>query len=129
MKALKIFRSLLLGLAVLAASSALAADKGSLTVFHPATVGGQQLQPGSYKLQWEGNGPDIQLSILKGKSVVVTTPARIVTRDRPAPDNATATKSNADGSLTISQIQLHGKKFALDLGGEPAQTASAGDKK
>ena len=116
MKALNIFKSLLLGLTVLAASSALAADKGSLTVFDSVTVGGQQLRPGSYKLQWEGNGPDVQLSILKGKSVMVTTPARLVERERPATNDATVTKTAANGGLTIDQIQFQGKKYALDLG-------------
>ncbi len=116
MKALNIFKSLLLGLAVLAASSALAADKGSLTVFDPVTVGGQQLRPGSYKLQWEGSGPDVQLNVLKGNSVVLTTPAHMVERQRPAENDATVTEKNADGKLTIAEIQLHGKKYALDLG-------------
>ena len=116
MKALNVFKSLLLGFAVLAASSALAADKGSLTVFDPVTVGSQQLQPGSYKLQWEGKGPDVQLNILKGKSVVVTTPARLVERERPATNDATVTKTAANGGLTIDQIQFQGKKYALDLG-------------
>jgi hypothetical protein len=32
--------------------------------------GGKQLKAGNYSVQWDGNGPNVQLNILRGKSVV-----------------------------------------------------------
>jgi hypothetical protein len=128
MTALKISKNLLLGMALFAATSALAAEKVSINVLDPVTVAGQHLRPGSYKLQWDGNGPDVQLTILKDNSVVATMPAHLVDRDRPTAADAVVTRSAADGSRTISEIQLHGRKYALDLG-EPEQTAATSDRK
>ena len=52
---MKTSKSLFLGLALLLATSAFAANKGSLTVQEPMTVNGTQLKPGDYKVQWDGN--------------------------------------------------------------------------
>jgi hypothetical protein len=48
------FKSIFLAVTVLAAGSALAANKGSLELQHPTTIAGKQLAMGSYTVQWEG---------------------------------------------------------------------------
>ena len=60
-------KSFFLGLALLLATSAFAANKGSLSVQEPVTINGTQLKPGDYKVQWDGNGPSVELSITQGK--------------------------------------------------------------
>jgi len=119
------FKGLLLGLAVLMATSAFAANKGSLQVSDAVTVSGTQLAPGDYKVTWEGNGPNVDLKISKGKDVVATVPAHMVDLNRPAYDNAAVVNNNSDGTRSISEIRLAGKKFAFAIGGESAKVQNS----
>jgi len=119
-------KGLLLGLALLLATSAFAANKGSLQVSDPVTVSGKSLAAGEYTVKWEGNGPNVELNILQGKKVVATIPARLIDLDRSAPGNTSVVKRNEDGSKTLSEIRFAGKKYALALGDESAK-ADTGD--
>lgn len=121
MKIQSISKSLLLGLALLLATGAFAAvNKGSLQLSNPVTVSGTQLSAGEYSVKWDGNGPSVELSILKGNKVVATTPARLVDlSQKQSVDNAVV-KSNADGTRSLAEIRFSGKKFALAIGSETA---------
>ncbi len=118
-------KGLLLGLALLLAASAWASNKGSIEITDNVSVGGQQLKAGDYSLRWEGNGANVELSILKGNKVVATTPAHLMDVTQSAGRDMVLTKTNADGSKSLSQIQLAGKRFAIEIGQE---SASGGDK-
>ena len=126
MKLSKVSKGLLLGLALLLATSAFAANKGSLQVSDPVTVSGKSLAAGEYTVKWEGNGPNVELNILRGKNVVATIPARLIDLDRSASGNTSVVKRNDDGSRSLSEIRFAGKKYALALGNESAK-ADAGD--
>ena len=78
MKVAKMFKGLLLGLALLLATSVFAANKGSMQVTDPITVNGTQLSAGNYTVKWDGDGPNVELNIMRGKNVVATVPARMV---------------------------------------------------
>jgi hypothetical protein len=119
-------KGLLLGLALLLATSAFAANKGSLMVSDPVTVSGKSLAAGEYTVKWEGNGPNVELNFLHGNKVVATTSARLIDLDRSAYSNASVVKRNGDGSKTLSEIRFAGKKYALALGDESAK-ADSGD--
>ena len=67
-----------MGLALLLASSAFAATKAELNLRNPTTVNGTKLKPGDYKLQWDGSGPNVEVSIMQGKTVVAKVPAKVV---------------------------------------------------
>jgi hypothetical protein len=115
MKFSTVSKSVLMGLAILLASSAFAANKATLSLLNPATVNGTQLKAGDYKLQWDGSGPNVEVSILQGKKVVAKVPAKLVDLSK-APDNSAAVvNNNADGSSTLSSVRFAGKKYALDL--------------
>jgi hypothetical protein len=119
-------KGLLLGLALLLATSAFAANKGSLQVSDTVNVSGKSLAAGEYNVKWEGNGPNVELNILQGKKVVATIPARLIDLDRSAAGNTAVVKRNGDGSRTLSEIRFAGKKYALALGDESAK-ADSGD--
>jgi hypothetical protein len=119
-------KGLVLGLALLLATSAFAANKGSLQVSDAVTVSGKSLAAGEYSVKWEGNGPNVELNIFQGKKVVATIPARLIGLDRSAAGNTAVVKRNGDGSRTLSEIRFAGKKYALALGDESAK-ADAGD--
>jgi hypothetical protein len=116
MKFATISKSLVLGLAVLTASSAFAANKGSLTLVSPATINGTQLKAGDYKLQWEGTGPAVEVSIMKGNTVVAKVPGKVVDLSAPAQNNAAIVQKSDSGPNTLAGARFEGKKFALELG-------------
>jgi len=118
---MKVTKSLVLGLAVLLATSAFAANKGSLQVQEPISVNGQQLKPGDYKVQWDGNGPNVELSIMQGKKVVTKVPAHVVDLTAASNADAAVVKNNADGSKSHSEVRFGGKKYALAVGEEAAK--------
>jgi hypothetical protein len=116
MKFATISKSVVLGLSVLLASSAFAANKGSLTLINPASINGTQLKAGDYRLEWDGAGPAVEVSIMKGKSVVAKVPGKVVDLSAPAQNNAAIVQKSDSGPNTLSGARFEGKKFALELG-------------
>jgi len=98
------------------ATSAFAATKASLQLQSQVTVNGTKLKPGDYKLEWDGTGPSVEVSILQGKNVIAKTTARVVDLSAPSPNNAAVTTKNGDGTSTLAGVRFEGKKFALELG-------------
>jgi hypothetical protein len=116
MKFATVSKSLVMGLALLLASSAFAGTKASLTLQNPTVVNGAKLKPGDYKLQWDGSGPNVEVSIMQGKTVLAKVPAKVVDLSSPAQNNAAVVKHNDDGTSTLAGARFEGKKFALELG-------------
>jgi hypothetical protein len=113
-----------LAVALVLVTSAFAASdahKGTLQVFDPIQVNGKQLSAGEYQLRWEGNGPDVQLNILKGNKVLTTTQAKVVDLEQKANGDSAVVSKNTDGTRTLNQIRFGGKKYALSLNGETSQ--------
>lgn len=116
MKAFSRIGTLLAG-AILLAGTAFAANKASFQLMHPTQVGDKQLAPGNYTVQWDGSGDQVQVNILSGKKSVATTTAKVVKADSASQyDNALVTV-NPDGSRSLSQIRLRGKKVVLEING------------
>jgi hypothetical protein len=128
MKFATVSKSLILGLAVLLASSAFAATKGSLQLNHPVTVNGTQLKAGEYKVEWDGSGSSVEVSIKQGKNVVAKVPARIVDLSSASQSDAAVTRKNDDGSSTLAGLRFQGKKVALEIG-EASDGMQAGSSK
>jgi hypothetical protein len=118
---MKVSKGLLLGLALLLATSAFAANKGSLQIQEPTSVNGTKLAPGDYKLEWDGTGPSVELSIMQGKKVIAKVPAHVVDLSRPSQNDAAVVKNSEDGTKTLSEVRLSGKKFAFAVGEEAAK--------
>jgi len=111
---------------VLLAGSALAASKGPLELQEAASVAGTQLKSGTYTVQWEGTGDQVQLKIYQGKKEVASTSARVVTLDKPLPRDATLLRRNDDGTLTVTRINFGKKNFALEISGDGGGSGGAG---
>lgn len=127
MKLSTMCKNLLPGLALLLATSAFAANnvnKGSFEVFEPITVSGHQLAPGQYKLTWDGTGSGVELMILSHGKLVATVPAQLLELSQAERDNATVSRTNDDGSQSLTRIDFAGKKYALAFGDESAAAAS-----
>lgn len=115
MKFATVSKSLMLGLSLLLASGAFAASKGNLQLNSPTTVNGTKLKPGEYKVEWEGSGPAVELSIKQGKNVIAKVPAHVVDLSTPAANSAAVTHANGDGTSSLMGVRFQGKKFALEL--------------
>jgi hypothetical protein len=116
---------LLVGVALLA-GSAFAASKGPLELREPASVAGTQLKTGTYTVQWEGTGDQVQVKIYQGKKEVASTPARMVPLDKPLERDGTLLRRNDDGSLTVTRINFGRKNFALEISGDGGGSGAAG---
>jgi hypothetical protein len=129
MKVSIISRSLLPGLALLLAAGAFAANKGnkgSIELDKPTTVSGHQLAPGQYRLTWDGTGSNVELMILSHGKLVATVPAHWLELSQPEPhDDATESRTNDDGTQSLTKIDFGGKKYALTFSDESAMTGSA----
>jgi hypothetical protein len=125
MKFATVSKSVILGLALVLASSAFASTKGTMQLNNAVTVNGTRLKAGDYKLEWEGSGPNVELSILQGKNVVAKVPAHVVDLPSPATYTAAVTRKNGDGTNVLDGVRFEGKRMALDFG-EGSDSMQAG---
>ena len=116
MKFATVSKSLVLGLALVLTCSAFAGTKANLQLNNPVTINGTTLKPGDYKVQWEGSGPNVEVSITQGKNVVAKVPAHVVELPTAAPNDAAVTTKNDNGPNTLAGLRFEGKKIALELG-------------
>jgi len=116
MKFAIISKNLVMGLALLLASSAFAATKASLTLQTPTVINGTRLKAGDYRLQWDGSGPNVEVSVMQGRNVLAKVPAKVVDLASAAESNAALVKVKDDGTSTLTGARFEGKKFALELG-------------
>jgi hypothetical protein len=118
-------KSLLPGLAFALVTTAFAANKankGSFDVFDSVTVGGHQLAPGQYKLTWDGTGPNVEAMMLSQGKLMATVPAHLTDLDEAQGANATESLKNNDGSVSLTQVDFRGRKYALSFGNESTAT-------
>jgi hypothetical protein len=122
-----ISKSVVMGLALLLASSAFAVTKASLNLQSPTTISGTKLKAGDYKLEWDGSGPNVEVSIMQGRNVLAKVQAKVVDLNSPSENNAAVVIKNNDGTSTLSGARFAGKKFALELGdsGDGMQAGSS----
>lgn len=72
--------SVVLTLAVVLTQTAAAKEKETehVTIPDAVSVGGTMLEAGNYTLVWEGAGPQVQVTFMKGGKTVVTASAKLV---------------------------------------------------
>ena len=114
MKPTNLAKTVVLGLAVLLASSAFASNKGRLLVGESFEVNGQQLKAGEYQVRWNGTGSTVEVSFMENNKEVAKTSAKLVTVDK-AYNSDSAILDHSNGKATISELRFAGKKFALDI--------------
>jgi hypothetical protein len=121
-------KTVVLGLAVLLASSAFASNKGTLQVQEPFEVAGQQLAAGEYQLRWDGTGSNVEVSFMRGKKEVAKASAKVVALDT-ASEYDTTVVDRSSGKATVTEVRFAGKKYALALGATEKAEMSEGSNK
>jgi len=104
------------GAALLLASSAIAGEnKTSVNLIDKVSVDGKTIEPGKYQVEWTGNGPNVQVTVAKGKQQVATFPAKLTEQATSNSATAYSTSAASDGSKSLTAIYVGGKKFVLEL--------------
>jgi hypothetical protein len=109
--------AILFGGALLLSSSAFAREenKSALHLSEKVTVQGKSLNSGEYTVEWSGSGPDVQVTIRKGKQIVATLSGRLTDRATPNRGNAYETNEGSDGSRLLTVIYPDHKKVTLEF--------------
>lgn len=128
MKFATVSKSVVLAVALVLASSAFAATKGSLQLNSAVTVNGTTLKAGDYKVQWEGIGPNVELSILQGKNVVAKVPAHVIELQSAPSNDAAVTHQDGSGAKTLAGLRFQGKRTGLDFGDSSDSMAGGSSK-
>ena len=107
--------------------SAFAKDKNEtrVTFSDSVQVGTTDLKPGNYTLHWEGNGPDVQVKVLKGKNVVATVPAKLAQANGGQRADAIMTRT-VGNVQTLDEVDFAGGKQSLVFGEATATDSSSG---
>jgi hypothetical protein len=103
--------------ALLLAAGAFAANatQGKLHVYEAVRIQGKALQPGNYKVEWNGQGPDVQVTILSGKETVATLPAKLVPTNNKNTEDGYSSAKQSDGTNDLQTIFFHGTTFELQV--------------
>lgn len=79
-------------------------NSANLELNQSVTIAGTQLAPGQYKLIWEGNGPNVNVSFVEGKKTVATAPAKLVSNTTN--EEAIETATQTDNTRVLQAVDL-----------------------
>jgi hypothetical protein len=107
--------------------NAFAKDKNEtpVTFSEKVQVGSTEVKPGTYKLQWEGNGPDVQVKVVSGKDVVATVPAKLLANPSANGVDAIQTRDNAN-VRQLEQVDFARGRQSLVFGEATATQNTSG---
>jgi len=114
MKQIK-YATLLSMLALLSSVSALARDKNqhSVEISNAVQVGGNQLEPGNYKVEWQGTGPEIQVNFVRDGKTVATVPGTLRTNNPQVTQDEIVTDTTSASAQTLTEIDFARNKESL----------------
>jgi hypothetical protein len=114
------------GTALLFASAAIAGELSKATIHldQRVSVEGKTLDSGKYTAQWDGTGPTVQVTLLRGKNPVATFQAHLNNEPAGNPQDAIGTTASPDGSRALAAIYPGGKRFSLQLESNSAEQQS-----
>src|SRR5882762_5678276 len=121
-------KTVVLGLAVLLASSAFASNKGTLLVHETLEVNGQQLAVGEYQLRWDGTGSNVEVSFMQGKREIAKSSAKVVNLDK-ASDYDSSLVDHSSGKAIVTEVRFAGKKYVQAPGATEKAEMSGGSNK
>jgi hypothetical protein len=100
---------------LLSSMFALAGDKNQRSVQIPNSVqvGGTQLQPGNYKVEWQGTGPEIKVNFVRDGKTVATVPGTLKAHDDQVTQDEIVTDTTSANVQTLTEIDFRRTKEAL----------------
>jgi hypothetical protein len=107
---------LLFGSALLVSSAAHAGgNRGKLELADKIVVDGKPLEPGDYRVEWDGSGPAVQVKLIQGRQTVATLAAHLTEQADQNRQDAYSTTTEPDGSRALTAIYPGGKRLALEI--------------
>ena len=102
-------------LALLSSVDALARDKSkhSVEITESVQVGGTQLKPGNYKIEWQGTGPEIQVNFVRDGKTIATVPGTLKTNDAHVTQDEIVTDTTSSNTQTLKEIDFSRNKESL----------------
>jgi hypothetical protein len=85
----------------------------SVTLTNAVQVGSTQLQPGQYKVAWQGTGPAVQVEFQQHGKTVAASDARLVEQNRKSPYDAVVTDKGGSQSPNLKEIDFHNEQESL----------------
>ena len=114
------YLAILSTLALLSPLGAFARDNShSVDIFDAVQIGGTQLKPGNYKVEWQGEGPAVQVSFQHNGKTVLTVPATLKTNDADVTRDALMTEATSADTSTLKEIDFGHQKQALVFDSNP----------
>ena len=109
------YLTLLSMLALLSSVSAFARDKNqhSVQIQDSVQVGGTQLEPGNYQVEWQGTGPQIQVNFVRDGKTVATVPGTLKTNDAKVSQDDIVTDTTSANTKTLTEIDFSRNKESL----------------
>jgi hypothetical protein len=95
-----------------AAAAARGKDQQKVEITDRVQVGSVQLNPGTYKVEWQNAGPNVKVSFLKGNKVITTVPGTLKTDDSNVVQNDIVTEKVASKTV-LREIDFGHSKEAL----------------
>ena len=104
-------------LALLSPVGALARDKNqhSVQITESVQVGSAQLEPGNYKVEWQGTGPAVQVNFVRNGKTVATVAGTLNTNDNHVVQDAIVTDT-ASNTNTLKEIDFGHDKESVIFG-------------
>jgi hypothetical protein len=89
-------------------------NQHSVDIPEAVQVGTSQLKPGSYKVEWQGTGPHVQVTFLQNGNTVATVPGTLKTNDNQAIQDAVVTTTTGSANTKVlEEIDFGHQKEAL----------------
>lgn len=109
------YTTLLFILAFMSSTGAFAKDNNRHSVEMPDSVqvGGTQLNPGKYDIQWQGTGPEIQVSFVHDGKIVTTVPGTLKTNDPQVIEDDIVIDTTSANQKTLKEIDFSHNKESL----------------
>ena len=85
----------------------------SVDISSAVQIGTTQLKPGSYKVEWQGSGPVVQVSFEQNGKTVVTVPATLKTAENQATQDAVTLDNTSADISTLKEIDFSRQKESL----------------
>ena len=79
----------------------------------PVQVGHAHLKAGEYKVEWNGSGPNVQVSFLQHGRPVATVPATLKTNDKQVTQDDFAIHTTASNVNLLREIDFGHQREAL----------------
>jgi len=100
------------------ASNNTAEQKKNVQIADQIVLAGKTLPAGQYKVEWQGNGPNVKVNFVQSGKTVLTAPATIAQLKTKAPYDAVVENTRKNGTKTIREIEWNNQRQALMFGAQ-----------